>query len=90
MILQHCMEFCSAAGSLFFSTLDAFHLESKHKHTKIQLNPKRNDQVSGWLKIRDSAALHGILQCPTFVSRLDPFHLENIYTKIQLNPKRND
>ena len=42
-ILQRCMEYCSAAGSLFWIyRLDPFHLESNH--AKFQLNPLRN----GW------------------------------------------
>ena len=64
----------------FVSRYDHFHLVST-THGKFQLNPKRNDSVSGWLKIRDSAALHGILQrCrqgPSFASRSETFHHES-------------
>ena len=51
-----------AAGSLFWPyRLDPLHLESNH--AKFQLNPLRNGWDIGHRVFKDSAALHGILQC---------------------------
>ena len=48
-------------GHCFKSRLDPFHL--KNNHAKFQLNPLRNGWDIGQRVFKDSAALHGILQC---------------------------
>ena len=48
-------------GNYLDFRLDSFYLESNHE--KFQLNPLRNGWDIGFLVFKDSAVLHGRLQC---------------------------
>ena len=85
-----------------FKKLDPLHVKKIHQK-KFHLKRLRNGRVmacnvisaisidkllSYWL-IEILHALHGILQCHCFVSRLDCLHLKSNHAKFQLNPIRN-